>query len=258
MEVLNYILAGAVVGFVVGLTGVGGGSFMTPLLLWFGFSPAVAIGTDLLYAAMTKASGMWAHQRQGTVNWQVVKRLAMGSLPASIITILTLKYVFNDSSDYEHVLTSTLGIMLILTSVVLLLRAFNPFPPLPKSFEQWVDTHQGTLTIITGVILGVMVTLSSVGAGAFGAAVLLLLYRSMPTVQVVGTDIAHAVPLTAIAGLGHLHLGNVDFWLLGSLLIGSIPAIWVGSYMARHLPERIMQPMLASALLFIGVKYAIS
>ena len=258
MEVLNYILAGAVVGFVVGLTGVGGGSFMTPLLLWFGFSPAVAIGTDLLYAAMTKASGMWAHQRQGTVNWQVVKRLAMGSLPASIITILTFKYVFNDSSDYEHVLTSTLGIMLILTSVVLLLRAFNPFPPLPKSFEQWVDTHQGTLTIITGVILGVMVTLSSVGAGAFGAAVLLLLYRSMPTVQVVGTDIAHAVPLTAIAGLGHLHLGNVDFWLLGSLLIGSIPAIWVGSYMARHLPERIMQPMLASALLFIGVKYAIS
>ena len=259
MDLVVYILAGAAVGFAVGVTGVGGGSLMTPLLLLFGFPPHVAVGTDLLYASITKAGGVVVHKRQGTIRWNIVFYLFAGSLPASLATVYVLHSYFPDSESYGHVLTSMLGIMLILTSIVLLFRK----KILSESHEHnksgilaHLQHHSPRYAWAMGVLLGIMVTLSSVGAGAFGAAVLLLLYPRLPSINVVGTDLAHAVPLTLVAGTGHLFLGNVDFYLLGALLVGSLPAIYVGTKVATRLPEKFLQPMLASMLLALGVKYA--
>lgn len=256
-DFIKFVLAGAGVGFAVGLTGVGGGSLMTPLLILFNFPPHIAIGTDLIYAAGTKASGVFAHAKQATVNWQIVFRLSLGSIPASLLTVYLLKNVFGEPEAYQHILLTTLGGMLIMTALVILLK-----PKLTRSVnlgahDQHVLKHyQGVLTVLMGVILGVCVTLTSVGAGAFGAAILMVLYPRLNSVTIIGTDIAHAVPLTLIAGLGHMQLGNVDFTLLISLLIGSIPAIHVGSRLSKKLPNHVLQPILASILLIIGVKYA--
>ena len=256
MDFLLYILAGAGVGLAVGLTGVGGGSLMTPLLLLFGFPTHIAVGTDLMYASLTKASGVHAHNRQKTVDWRIVGRLAAGSLPASVLTIALLSIFFTDPDQYKSLLLSTLGVMLILTSVVLLMRA-----RLQRFHEravnaQWLKRTQAWVTVVAGIFLGVCVTLSSVGAGAFGAAILLTLYPGLSSIRIIGTDLAHAVPLTLVAGLGHWHLGNIDFLLLGSLLVGSIPAIHLGTRIANRLPDRVLQSGLASILLVIGVKYA--
>ncbi len=256
-DFIKYVFAGAGVGFAVGLTGVGGGSLMTPLLILFNFPAHIAIGTDLIYAACTKAGGIISHAKQSTVNWQIVMRLSAGSLPAAIITIIFLKHVFGDPEDYQHILLTTLGFMLIITACVIILR-----PRLQRSFEldnkqiDWLKHHQGKLTVLMGVVLGVCVTLTSVGAGAFGAAILMILYPRLNSVTIIGTDIAHAVPLTLIAGLGHMQLGNVDFVLLGCLLIGSLPAIHFGSKLSKRLPNHILQPVLATLLLVIGSKYA--
>ncbi|AUM11150.1 sulfite exporter TauE/SafE family protein [Ketobacter alkanivorans] len=259
MDIVVYILAGAAVGFAVGVTGVGGGSLMTPLLLLFGFPPHVAIGTDLLYASITKSGGVFVHKRQGTIRWNIVFTLFAGSLPASLATIYVLHTYFQDSESYGHVLTSMLGVMLILTSIVLLFRKkiiAESHDHEATGFLAHLQRHSPRYTWVMGIALGIMVTLSSVGAGAFGAAILLLLYPRMPSIHVVGTDLAHAVPLTLVAGTGHLLLGNVDFYLLGSLLIGSLPAIYIGTKVATRLPEKFLQPMLASMLLLLGVKYA--
>ncbi len=257
MDILLYILAGAGVGFAVGLTGIGGGSLMTPLLLLFGYPPAVAIGTDLIYAAVTKASGVFAHQKQRTIEWRLVFRLAAGSLPASLLTTYLLSNHFTDPEEYKHILLSTLGIMLILTSIIIITKkqiiSIMHAPDRPQHFSV---RHAPWITVVMGVVLGVCVTLSSVGAGAFGAAILMLLYPRLDAVKIIGTDIAHAVPLTMIAGLGHMHLGNVDYMLLAALLVGSLPAIHLGTRLGKKLPDKVLQPTLASILLVIGVKYA--
>ncbi|OZG73492.1 hypothetical protein BTA51_10780 [Hahella sp. CCB-MM4] len=255
MEILLYIAAGASVGFLVGLTGVGGGSLMTPLLILFGFPPHIAIGTDLLYAAITKASGVVAHARHHTINWNVLGLLAAGSIPASIVTTLILSHFFTEPEKYSQVLTTSLGFMLIVTSAVLLFK--NKLVSKRKDpNESLAHRNRASLTVLIGLVLGTFVTLSSVGAGAIGTAVLMILYPSLAAVRVVGTDLAHAVPLTLIAGLGHMQLGNVDYFLLGSLLIGSLPAIHLGTKLSKHLPANILRPTLASMLLLIGVKYA--
>lgn len=259
MELLLYIAAGALVGFAVGVTGVGGGSLMTPLLLLFGFPPHVAIGTDLLYASITKSSGMFMHARRHTVRWRVVGLLALGSLPAAALTTLLLATVFGDARDYSGLLTTSLGVMLIITASVLLFKRSIQ----RKSHEgssallRSVQHHRAAWTVTIGLVLGSLVTLSSVGAGAFGTAVLLVLYPRLQPIQVVGTDLAHAVPLTLAAGLGHLFLGHVDFKLLAALLIGSLPAIWAGTHLGTRLPDRILHPILVSVLLALGIKYAV-
>lgn len=256
-DLLLYIFAGAGVGFAVGLTGVGGGSLMTPLLLLFGFPTHIAIGTDLIYASVTKAGGVLTHHRQMTVDWLIVRRLAMGSLPASLLTIAVLSWVFQDPEQYRGILLSTLGVMLILTSAVLLMRRrLQVWHDKVGSASPWLDRNRPALTVASGALLGICVTLSSVGAGAFGAAVLFLLYPALTSVRVVGTDLAHAVPLTLIAGLGHWHLGHIDWMLLASLLVGSLPAIHLGSRLAKQVPDRLLQSGLASLLMLIGVKYA--
>ncbi|KZY81815.1 hypothetical protein A3740_24915, partial [Oleiphilus sp. HI0068] len=222
------------------------------------FPTHIAIGTDLIYAAATKASGVISHAKQSTVNWQIVFRLGLGSIPASLVTVYMLKNHFGDPSSYQHILLTVLGCMLIMTALVILIK-----PRLTRSFNlssnerHKLKKYQGLLTVFAGFILGICVTLTSVGAGAFGAAVLMMLYPRLNPVTIIGTDIAHAVPLTLIAGLGHMQLGNVDFVLLISLLVGSIPAIHFGSKLSKKLPSEILQPILASILLIIGVKYAI-
>ncbi|MDX1693021.1 MAG: sulfite exporter TauE/SafE family protein [Ketobacteraceae bacterium] len=260
MDFLLYILAGAAVGFAVGLTGVGGGSLMTPILLLFGFPPHIAVGTDLLYAAVTKAGGVVLHRRQGTIRWRIVTLLLLGSIPASAITALLLKNVFGDPESYKHILTTSLGVMLIVTSMVLIFKKRLVAGAISEAAGTgalgFIRTHAGIFTFVMGIALGALVTLSSVGAGAFGAAVLLVLYPRLPALNVIGTDLAHAVPLTLVAGLFHLYLGNVDFVLLGSLLIGSLPAIWLGTRVGARLPDNVLHPILVSILMALGVKYA--
>lgn len=254
-----YAISGLFVGFLVGLTGVGGGSLMTPLLVFlFGFAPKTAVGTDLLFAAITKSAGVVVHHRNHrSVEWKIVLQLGLGSIPAAIAVIYLLENVFQKDETVTAVITFTLGVALIFTGLALILRRYlaKKSPILRLTHQERFGRWQTPLTILVGVILGILVTLSSVGAGALGTITLLFLYPRLPTVRIVGTDLAHAIPLTAVAGLGHLHMGNVDFNLLGSLLIGSLPGIYLGSHLSARIPERILQPVLASVLLLIGAKF---
>lgn len=261
MDLLLYILSGAGVGFLIGLTGVGGGSLMTPLLILLNIPYAVAIGTDLLYATITKFGGVVMHHRRRNVRWRVVYTLAAGSIPASIATSLLLKQVFSESEINKIILTTMLGIMLICTSLVLIFKktilAYAKAHQKPDS--DFIHRHTPLFTFLSGILLGICVTLSSVGAGAFAAAVLMLLYTQFPSRHIVGTDLAHAVFLTFTAGMGHLLLlGNVDFQLLAGLLMGSIPAVYVGTKVGHHLPERLMFNILAVILLLLGIRFAFS
>ena len=253
-----YTISGLVVGFLVGLTGVGGGSLMTPLLVFiFGIPPVNAVGTDLLFAAITKIGGVWTHSRRKTVDWRIVALLATGSIPASLVTSWALRSVVVHTEEINTIITTLLGIALILTSVALLFK--REFQGLGQRLSQnviptWIRWRD-VVTVAMGIVLGILVTMTSVGAGALGAAMLFFLYPSLPTARIVGTDIAHAVPLTAVAGLGHLQIGTVDFVILGSLLLGSLPGIYLGSHVGTKVPEKIMRPILASMLMLIGVKF---
>lgn len=251
---LLYLLTGASVGFAIGLTGIGGGSLMTPLLLLFGFSPATAIGTDLLYAATTKGSAAWRHARLGSVDWRLAGRLALGSLPAALLTTLWLSR-FGTSPALMTLLTISLGIMLVVTAAVLLLRQHLLHSRASGALLSRLRNHERLTTITAGALLGVLVTLSSVGAGSVATALLLLLYPAMRPAQLVGTELLHAVPLTLLAGLGHLWLGHVDFTLLLCLLAGSLPAVQLGARLGNLLPDTLLQRLLACLLLLLGLKY---
>lgn len=252
-----YALSGLFVGALVGFTGVGGGSLMTPLLvLLFGIHPATAVGTDLLYAGLTKGGGTLVHGYNGTVDWRITRRLAAGSIPATIATLLVLAWIGKQSDAAGHVITTVLGFALILTAAALLFRRWL-LDRLAGFSERLTDRRTGLYTTLLGVILGVLVSLSSVGAGAIGITVLLILYPKLPVARLVGSDIAHAVPLTLIAGAGHWFLGSIDWSLLVSLLIGSLPGIAIGSHFAARVPDRVLRPILASTLAVVGGKLAL-
>jgi uncharacterized membrane protein YfcA len=258
MDFLLYAISGAFVGLVVGLTGIGGGSLMTPLLLLFGIPPHIAVGTDLLYAAITKCSGVISHQKLGNINWSIAFTMALGSIPSAIVTGILLSYFFEDYQEYTGVITTSLGIMLVLTASLLMFRRkiqlfANRQADLTSS--SWLQSNKTTLTLVMGMVLGCLVTLSSVGAGAIGTAILLVLYPKLKSMNIVGTDIAHAVPLTLIAGFVHMWLGNVDYSLLLALLVGSIPAIHLGTKLGTKIPEDILRKALALLLLLLGTKY---
>ena len=254
LETVNpaYSVAGFAVGLLVGLTGVGGGSLMTPLLiLLFGFRPSVAVGTDLLFAAATKSVGTAAHGMSHTVDWRITRNLALGSIPATLATLLALHQFGAPTRATEHLMSVALGIALLFTAAVTLARAriveyaarkLRPMPP----------KRVAVLTVLTGITIGVVVSLSSVGAGAIGVTALILLYPGLPLARIVGSDIAHAVPLTLIAGMGHWYLGGVDPGLLISLLLGSLPGIVLGTALATRVPEIVLRPVLAAALLLVG------
>lgn len=253
---INFLYSGAgvLVGLLVGLTGVGGGSLMTPLLvLAFGFHPATAVGTDLLYASATKAVGTTVHGAKGTVDWKVVRRLATGSVPATTLTLLLLSYSRIETQAVGHILAIVLGAVLIMTAIAIFFRT-RLVGSLAPRFARLGQARIGHATIALGALLGITVSLTSVGAGALGMTALLILYPHLPVNRLVGSDIAHAVPLTLIAGAGHWAMGSVDVSLLLSLLIGSVPGIILGSLLSSRTSDRILTPILAGTLALVGIK----
>lgn len=247
------VLSGLAVGIIVGLTGVGGGSLMTPLLMGvFKLSPAVAIGTDLWFAAITKSGGSWAHHRLGHVDYRITGLLLLGSIPATLATV-ALMHFSGITKGWAAALTVWLGVALLLTAVCVAYR--HIWNALGMRLERWLPPRRkAAFTVASGVLLGVLVSLSSIGAGAIGATLLLLLNPRLPAQKIVGTDIAHAVPLTLLAGIGHATLGHVEWLLLGSLLVGSLPGIWLGARLTKSMPERWVRGVLCVSLLAAGLK----
>ena len=252
---LSYIVAGFGVGILVGLTGVGGGSLMTPLLtLLFNVVPGVAVGTDLAFASVTKVAGTVAHRYRGTVHWDIVRLLCLGALPAAILTTFFLKQFGALDPEIGRIIRYSIAGSVALTVIALLFRG---------KMQAWLTAHpekhlHGTTlraaTIASGILLGVLVTISSIGAGAVGATLLVLLYPKLAPAEIAGTDIAYAVPLTAIAALGHWWLGSINWELLGTLLVGSIPGITIGSLAAKRVPEKFLRGLLALTLTTVAVK----
>jgi len=251
---LLYSISGFGVGFLVGMTGVGGGSLMTPLLiLLFGIHPATAVGTDLLYAAATKSAGTVVHGLHQTIDWHVVGRLAAGSVPTAAATILALSCFNIYGGAAKALMTGMLSSALFATAAVLIFR---------KKILAFYAVHIGELdprrtaglTVFVGAVLGFLVTISSVGAGALGVTALVLLYPRLPTARIVGSDIAHAVPLTLAAGIGHWALGSIDWPLLGSLLAGSLPGIVIGSHVSLRVPDAVLRFSLATTLIIVASK----
>jgi len=247
------ILAGFAVGAIVGMTGVGGGSLMTPLLIGvFKLHPALAIGTDLWFAALTKTGGAVAHARHGQVDWRITRQLLAGSLPSAVTTI-GLMHATGITRGWAGALTFALGIALLLTALVVAFR--GTWQTVGLKLERWLpESNKPALTVASGVLLGVLVTLTSIGAGALGATLILLLHPRLPAHRLVGTDIAHAVPLTLAAGIGHATLGHVDWALLAALLVGSLPGIWLGAQLTRRMPDALVRGLLCISLVTAGVK----
>lgn len=258
---LTLSIIGFIVGFIVGMTGVGGGSLMTPILvLGFNIQPAVAVGTDLLYAAITKSGGIFVHHKKGNIQWKILTLLFMGSIPATLCSLLVIKKLDSSGVNYENLIMTTLSIALILTGIFLLSKDQLKKISSEEKSEYIKALHRKyrkPITIFCGALIGVLVTISSVGAGVIGAAFLFFLYPKYKAIKIVATDIAHAVPVTAIAGLGYAHIGTIDYELLLNLLIGSLPGIYLGSKFGSFLPDKIMRPILATMLVGIGLRLAI-
>lgn len=251
------VLSGLVTGLVVGMTGVGGGAIMTPvLILLLGVAPSTAIGTDLLFATATKVIAVGVHRNHGTVDWLVVRRLAAGSVPGAAVTVL-LMHLLGGRMDLARVILPAVGGALVLTSVAMVFRARlheigrGLRIAEPSRFKQF----QPSLTVVAGGVLGILVALTSIGAGALGAVILTFLYplRLTPA-KLVGTDLAHAIPVAFVAGIGHFALGNVDFALLGWLLLGSVPGVWAAAHFGARAPEKLLRHVIAGVLLIVGLR----
>ncbi len=254
--IFGFIVAGLAVGFIVGMTGVGGGSLMTPILLWFGINPATAVGTDLLYAAITKSGGVLVHSKNKNIDWTITGWLTLGSVPAVMLTLWFLSTLHAAPDAMNAVIKQALGVVLILTALAVFFkqrllafahaRAGGNYSPSGASLR--------VMTVVTGLILGTMVALTSIGAGALGTVALFILYPVLATRRLVGTEIAHAVPLTLVAGFGHASMGNMDWAVLGYLLIGSLPGIYIGSQLTGRVSDNVLRPCLAAMLMLIGSK----
>ncbi|MBP6404797.1 MAG: sulfite exporter TauE/SafE family protein [Proteobacteria bacterium] len=259
MHEAAFVLAGFFVGVIVGLTGVGGGSLMTPILIFgFGIKPYMAIGTDLLFAAFTKGGGSLALARARLIDWPVVGLLSLGSIPAALATIYVLHRVGPADPAVQHIMTTTLGAALLLTAAATLYKAVKG-----KATPRHIDAAQlalaarprhRALPVLFGAAIGTLVSLTSVGAGAIGVTALMLLYPALPLPRIVAADIAYAVPLTLVAGLGHASIGSVDWQLLGLLLAGSLPGIWLGSRLVARTPDRVIRSLLSVLLAYAGAK----
>ena len=259
MHDFGFIFAGFFVGLVVGLTGVGGGSLMTPILIvFFGIKPYLAVGTDLLFAAFTKMGGTVKLARARVVDWRVVFHLSLGSIPAALITLFLLNQVGAASARVQGLMTTTLGVALLLTAAATLYKALRgKAAPVMIARGQEVKAataRHWSLPLLFGAVIGTLVTLTSVGAGAIGVTVLMILYPMLPLPRIVAADIAYAVPLTLVAGLGHASLGSVDWPMLSKLLVGSLPGVWVGSHLMSRIPERVIRSLLSVLLAYAGVK----
>lgn len=253
---IGFVVAGLIVGFIVGLTGVGGGSLMTPILLWFGIPPTTAVGTDLLYAAFTKTGGIFVHHKKKNIDWTITGWLSLGSIPAALITLWVLHTIESDITNINIIIKHSLGWALLFTSIAIIFKkkllTFSQKHAGDKFHSE--SKTQNILTIAIGILLGTTVTLTSIGAGALGTVTLFFLYPLLPTPRLVGTEIAHAVPLTLAAGIGHASLGNLDLTLLGQLLMGSLPGIFIGSLLSGKVPDLFLRNAIAIMLFFVGYK----
>ena len=254
-----FVLAGLFVGFIVGLTGVGGGSLMTPILIHFGITPATSVGTDLLYAAITKSGGVHVHHKKGNIDWRLTLLLSMGSVPAALVTLWILHSGGFDTATVNKIIKTSLGWAMLFTALAILFK--QKIMDYSHRNDVWFTRmnprQQEIATVMTGVLLGAVVTLTSIGAGALGTVCLFMLYPLLPTVRLVGTEIAHAVPLTLVAGIGHASFGNVDWNLLGNLLMGSLPGIYIGSHLANRAADQYLRPALAMMMIYAGSKLAL-
>jgi len=264
---VEFILAGVLVGFCVGITGVGGGSLMTPILIsLFRIEPHIAIGTDLLYAAISKFCGSMVHAKKLNIVWPIVLWLALGSVPTSFITHWVLDNYLSSSTHYKAILTMVLGFMLTITGLSIVFRSriekfFAKFRAEKQDFHEANNFNiegKRTYVVIMGIVLGVFVTLSSVGAGAFGIMALILMFPNLPMIRIIGSDVVHAVLLTSVAGFAHMTSGNVDFHLLGWLLVGSIPAIVVGTLISSKMPEKMIRKVLGITLFALGINFILN
>jgi hypothetical protein len=253
---IGLVVAGLAVGFVVGMTGVGGGSLMTPILLWFGIPPTTAVGTDLLYAAFTKMGGVYVHHKKKNINWSITAWLSLGSIPAALITLWILHNIKTDVTALNNIIKYGLGWALLFTAVAILFKKKLLLLSQKHAGDKFHSESktQNALTIVIGVVLGATVTLTSIGAGALGTVTLFFLYPLLVTPRLVGTEIAHAVPLTLVAGMGHASMGNLDLGLLAQLLIGSLPGIYVGSMLSGKVPDSFLRNAIAIMLFFVGYK----
>jgi len=261
MHDFAFVFAGFAVGLIVGLTGVGGGSLMTPVLIFFfGVKPHLAIGTDLLFAAFTKMGGTVSMARQRLVPWRVVGLLCAGSIPAALAALWLLHRMGPATAQAQHLMTSTLGIALLLTAAataykVLVFSAQRQAAELAArraNAANAAEPRHWSLPVLLGAVIGTLVTFTS--AGAIGVTVLLLVFPHLPLPRIIAADIAYAVPLTLVAGLGHASLGSVDWPLLAQLLAGSLPGIWLGSRLVSRTPERLIRSALSVLLAWAGAK----
>jgi uncharacterized membrane protein YfcA len=259
MHDIAFIFAGFIVGIVVGLTGVGGGSLMTPILIFvFGVKPYLAVGTDLLFAAFTKMGGTVKMARTGLVPWRVVLHLSAGSIPAALLTLWVLKTMGPANPEIQRLMTTTLGIALLLTAAATLYKALRgksaPIRINAGQETQATTPRHWSLPLLFGALIGTLVSITSVGAGAIGVTVLMVLYPLLPLPRIVAADVAYAVPLTLVAGAGHASLGSVDWSMLTWLLAGSLPGIWLGSHFMTRVPERAIRGLLSLLLAYAGTK----
>ncbi len=242
-------ICGLVIGLLVGMTGVGAGALTTPMLIsGFGIAPAVAVGTDLLFAGITKTGGAWRHQRLGHVNWPILLWLALGSITSASLTLAVIHFYEPDPNLLGNTIRYVLAVTLLVSAVAI--------PLIPTLIVRTVKARSRKIkmrrvsTVIMGLVIGCIVTLTSVGAGAIGVAILSFLYPMLRARHIVGTDIVHAVPLTLLSGLGHLSIGNIDYSVLIALLIGSLPGIMIGSRLTSKVPDWSLRVILATVLAF--------
>lgn len=244
-------LAGFAIGALVGMTGVGGGSLMTPLLLFYGIPPAIAVGTDLAYAAIAKSLGVWLRHKASSIEWRTAFLLMAGSIPMSVVVIIALDRLAIPTDSFELIVTRVLGVALVLTAITMF-----GYRWLESARERMPELRsRAGATVVAGAILGGLVTVSSVGSGALGTAMLLMLYPRWPIATVVGTDLAYAVPLTASAAIGHLYLGHVDFGYTLSLALGALPGMYLGTGIGLNVREEVIRGVLSVLFLGVGLSF---
>ena len=246
-------LAGFGVGALVGITGVGGGSLMTPFLLVYGIPPTIAVGTDLAYAAIAKSLGVWLRHRARSIDWRVAGLLMAGSIPASVLVVALMKHFALAGAGFERVITQVLAVGLMGTAITLLAYRWL------QHYREVIPELPGRtgITLVMGVVLGALVTLSSVGSGAIGTALLLMLYPRWAAARVVGTDLAYAVPLTAAAAIGHAFLGHVNVGYVTSLVLGAVPGMYLGTRLGLNLREAYVRAILGLLLFGVGLSFLI-
>jgi uncharacterized membrane protein YfcA len=246
---------GFVVGALVGLTGMGGGAVMTPVLILLGWArPAVAVGTDLLWGTVTKAVGAFVHYRQGTVDFKIVRRLALGSIPGALVGLVFLAHLRSRGGDaMDRVVVRMLGIALMGVALSLFVRSLRGSPTRGAGERSSLEGAVWLVSLI-GAVVGFLVSITSVGSGSLIVACLVMIYPTTPLRRIVGSDISHALLLLGVSALGHLGLGSINVRLLAELLVGSLPGVWLGSRMSVVFPEKVLRPALATTLLFLGYK----